>query len=265
MAIDCNLEIDDLEGESFDEIDSLVMQCAYASQNRLGRLCDESVYERDLAIRLKSEGICDVYTQVPVYVSVDTYQKTFRLDLVAGHAIYELKTVDAWTGAHDAQVLTYAMIMNVRHGKLLNFRPPRVQGRLRYNRVPTADRFRIQINDDRWAPVSAGCERLHDLMCRITDELGMFLDRRLYRDALVHFHGGDFVCARRLPLVCDDVKLGSHRFLLHHGRCAFIVTALTRSHSEYEPHLKRLIEHSDVEAIQWINLNRSELQFITLN
>ena len=40
----------------FDLIDANVMRCAYASQNKFGRLFDERIYENDLAARLRSEG-----------------------------------------------------------------------------------------------------------------------------------------------------------------------------------------------------------------
>lgn len=32
----------------FDEVDSAVMQCAYASQDHFGRLCEGEVYENDI-------------------------------------------------------------------------------------------------------------------------------------------------------------------------------------------------------------------------
>jgi hypothetical protein len=56
------------------------------------------------------------------------FEKTYRLDLVCDHAVYDAKTVQAFVGEHDAQVLSYAMMLDIRHIKLLNFRPPRVDG-----------------------------------------------------------------------------------------------------------------------------------------
>jgi hypothetical protein len=61
----------------FDERDAIVMRCAYAAQNTLGRLCDERVYENDLALRLSAEGFKAVHTQVPVTVKHDSFEKVY--------------------------------------------------------------------------------------------------------------------------------------------------------------------------------------------
>ena len=117
----------------FDERDAIVMRCAYAAQNALGRLCDERVYENDLARRLRAEGFACVHTQVPVTVTHDGFAKEYRLDLVADDALYELKTTSAFAPDHQTQALHYAMLLDINHTKLLNFRPEKVLGRLRFN------------------------------------------------------------------------------------------------------------------------------------
>ena len=54
MPIQCSLTIPPLSDAAFAEIDHAVMACAYASQNSLGRLYDERVYENDMAARLRA-------------------------------------------------------------------------------------------------------------------------------------------------------------------------------------------------------------------
>jgi hypothetical protein len=56
MPITSQVRFRNLTPAEFDERDAVVMRCAYASQNALGRLCDERVYENDLAGRLRAEG-----------------------------------------------------------------------------------------------------------------------------------------------------------------------------------------------------------------
>lgn len=41
-----------LTRSDFDELSRLVIAQAFASQNELGRLCDEAVYQNDIALRL---------------------------------------------------------------------------------------------------------------------------------------------------------------------------------------------------------------------
>ena len=67
------------------------MRNAFQSQNHLGRLCDEVIYNNDLAARLRARGL-RVETEVPVTVSHRAFSKRYRLDLVVDNAaIYELK------------------------------------------------------------------------------------------------------------------------------------------------------------------------------
>src|SRR5438046_6988027 len=79
--------------EEFAQLDYRVMRHAFDSQNELGRLCDEVIYENDLAVRLESAGLGPVQRQVPVTVTHRDFTKLYSLDLVVSHAvIYELKT-----------------------------------------------------------------------------------------------------------------------------------------------------------------------------
>ena len=115
MPITCQYQIHDLSQEQFDAIDHVVMGHAFATQNGLGQLCDEAVYENDLALRLRESGHT-VATQVPVFVTHRDFTKVYRLDLVCDHsAVYDLKTVSAFTGEHKAQVLNYAMLLDIRN------------------------------------------------------------------------------------------------------------------------------------------------------
>ena len=122
MPIDCPIQIRVLSDKEFEERDYRVMGHAYVSQNELGRLCDERVYEADLSARLLADGFRVVHTQVPVTLTHRDYAKRYFLDLVADDALYELKTAAALTGEDDAQLIHYILLIGVRRGKLLNFR-----------------------------------------------------------------------------------------------------------------------------------------------
>lgn len=45
---------------------------------------------------------------------------------------------------------------------------------------------------------------------------------------------------------------------------AFTITSLTRNQNAFRRHLERLLEHTDLRAIQWINLNHSRVEITTL-
>ena len=220
--------------------------------------------KNDLALRLRAEGLVEVYTQVPVIVSHRTFFKTYLLDLVAAHALYELKTAVAFAGEHDAQVLHYAMLLRIGHGKLPNFRPTRVQGRLRFNAVPPAERHNILWDTTAWRALSEGCEALKTDACAVIEDWGAYLDARLYEEALVYFCGGEAQCICRKPVARDGHELGTHRIDSHAAGMSFMVTALAREVERHEAHIRRLLRLTGFHAVQWINLNHRRVQFITV-
>ncbi|MEW6303872.1 MAG: GxxExxY protein [Verrucomicrobiota bacterium] len=264
MPIHCPIAIRNISQQEFDARDSLVMRCAYAVHNALGSICDEQVYETDLALRLRAAGMANVHTQVPVIVSFGDFQKTYRLDLVADHALYEIKTVAALLGEHDAQVMHYAMLLGVTHGKLLNFGAPKVQGRLRCNAVFPPQRRNLSWDEREWRPISKACDALRTQAKEIISDWGGFLGCSLYEEALVHFCGGESKAVFRVPIRRDDIELGTHRVQTHSDRLLFVVTALTGNRNRYHSQLKRLLMLTGFKAAQWINLNHHRIEFITV-
>ncbi len=45
---------------------------------------------------------------------------------------------------------------------------------------------------------------------------------------------------------------------------ALRLTALTEGIEGYEPHLQALLRHSPLRAVQWVNIARHRIQFVTL-
>ena len=91
--------------KDFAKLDDEVMHHAFECQGQLDRLCDEVIYQNDLADRLQAAGL-PVRKEVPVTVTHRDFAKTYSLDLVVAPAgIYELKTVRELAGEHEAQLL----------------------------------------------------------------------------------------------------------------------------------------------------------------
>lgn len=263
MPITCPLAIRDLTSAEFDAVDSVVMRHAYDCQNELGRLCDERAYENDLALRLRDSG-CEVHTQVPVHVTHDDFAKTYRLDLVCNHGIYDAKAVLALVGEHDAQVLHYAMLLNVRHVKLLNFRTAKVQGRLQFNALTTSKRRQFDLDASRWQRLSDHCPSLRQRLADLLADWGAFLDYRLYEEALVHFFGGEMACVRRTEFKRDGHVIGTHRIQQHAPDLCFHLSAVTKELPAYQSHLQRLLKLTGLHGLQWMNLCHHQIQFVTL-
>lgn len=86
----------------------------------------ESAYEHCLAYELSSRGLT-IRRQValPIVYEGITLDAGYRIDLLVNErVIVEIKSVDALTPLHDAQVLTYLKLSKLRLGLLINFNTP---------------------------------------------------------------------------------------------------------------------------------------------
>lgn len=93
----------------------------------------ESVYRECLHIELERAEIPHVAEAVvPVTYKGHVIPLGFRADLIVDKAIVvEIKALSALTPAHDAQLLTYLRMSQVRVGLLMNFHAPRLKDGLR--------------------------------------------------------------------------------------------------------------------------------------
>ena len=101
-------------------------------------------------------------------------------------------------------------------------------------------------------------------MLELLRDWGAFLAVELYQEALVWFMGGEAQVERRIDLTRRGVKLCSQRMLLHSASVAFKLTAAPHLPQYVEAHLRRLLALTNLQAIQWIDLNRFEIEMTTL-
>ena len=250
----------------FEAIDRAVMGCAFDSQNELGRLCDERVYENDLAARLRARGFTDVFTQEPIVVSWCEFTKRYRLDLVVNQMVYELKTVARFAGEHEAQAIHYGTLLGINRVKLINFRQHRVIGLLKRCPLFGRERFRVGVDAKAWRPLSQRCQSFAELCRDLFQDWGAFLDTALFDDALKHFCGGEEFCLRRVPIVRDGIELGTQRLPFLSDEIPFVITAFTSELGVHEDHLLRLLKHTGLPGLQWLNFHQQilELRTVTL-
>jgi GxxExxY protein len=266
MPITCPVPVRLLTQEEFARIDYRVMRCAFESQNELGRLCDETIYENDVAARLRNLGFSSALQQLPVTVTHGDFAKTYRLDLVVENgAVYELKTEARLVSDHEAQVLNYLFLFEAQHGKLINFRPAQVEARFVNTTLTLPARRDFKVDLRRWRETDKASGVLRKRMLALLEDWGGFLELPLYMEALTHFLGGEQRVAQMVPLKRDGVLLGRQRIQLAGPEAAFRLTALTEGTEHYEPHLHALLRHSPLRAIHWINLARHQVQFVTLS
>jgi len=242
-----------LSNREFEELDQLVMACAFESQNTLGRLCEEIVYENDMAARLRAAG-CHVATQTAVHVAFAGFEKTYRLDLIVNGMLYELKAVELLSNKHESQAYHYAALVGADRVKLLNFGGAKVEGRLLACPFSKLNRFEVEVDRRDWQPVSEDCPDLAKTAEACFKEWGGFLHRQLFKEALLHFHGANV----RVPIVRNGLPLGHHPIMRHNKAVGFEVSGLANI-SAHEKHLGSILNFLPLQAWQWINIRGNRM------
>lgn len=250
--------------EEFSELDYRVMRLAFECQNQLGRLCEEAIYQNDLIVRLEAAGL-SASKEVPVTVTHGSFKKTYLLDLVVANAgIYELKTVLGLAGAHEAQLLNYLLLCGTHHGKLINFRPAQVESRFINTTLTPLERRQFTVETSAWQERDQTDSVFRENLLGLLTDWGCRLDLALYTEALVHFSGGENQVVQRMPLIRNGANLGTQCFHLLNPETAFRITSLVEGVPDYEHQLRAMLRLSPLRTLQWVNLGRQKIQFISL-
>jgi len=100
-----------------------ILSAAFSVHREMGPGLLEAVYEYCLLKELTSRGI---YSQnqvfLPLHYKGEKLEKDFRIDLlVSNHIIIEVKAVDVVLPVHEAQIISYLKLANLKLGFLINF------------------------------------------------------------------------------------------------------------------------------------------------
>jgi len=105
------------------DITKEILDSAYKVHTALGPGLLESAYQACLAYELRQKGFkVEVEKPLPLIYEKVNLEVGYRIDiLVENKVVVELKTVEAFTNVHIAQVLTYSQLSKCKVGLLLNF------------------------------------------------------------------------------------------------------------------------------------------------
>jgi GxxExxY protein len=105
------------------ELTSSILNCAYKVHTALGPGLLESAYEECLHYELDKAGLMVMKQKpMPLIYEEKKLDVGYRIDLfVEGKVIIEIKSVDALSPVHFAQVMTYMKLSKCRIGFLINF------------------------------------------------------------------------------------------------------------------------------------------------
>ena len=112
-----------MERSELEEIGKRIITSAIKVHQTLGPGLLESAYQKCLAYELQLLGVkveCEV--PVPIRYGAILIETGYRLDmLIEGSVIVENKTVETILPIHEAQLLTYLRLKDIRLGYLLNW------------------------------------------------------------------------------------------------------------------------------------------------
>lgn len=256
MPTHCPIVFPRLTEDEMRPLDFEVMRHAFATHTALGHLCDESVYQAQLAHLLTAAGF-QAECEVPLTLTFRTFLKTLYLDLVVNRrAIYELKTAAALTEAHFAQLLNYLFLANAARGKLVNFRPSSVESRFVNSMLDDSERRRFRVADKQWR----GPAEFRQMIEELVADWGTGLDQALYTQAIVHCLGGEEKVVQQVPMQLDGAPLGHQRFHLADAETAFRITTFQEElGGTHQQQLRKLMAPSPLKKLYWVNIARHEV------
>ena len=87
----------------------------------------------------------------------------------------------------------------------------------------------------------------------------------LYREAIIYFLGGTELACPEIDLLKGIQVLGRQQVCLVADDTAFSCTAITESRDKMIEHQRRFLNYTRLRHIQWVNLNRHDIEFTTIS
>jgi len=266
MPIEIQNEIQVFDQEEFHSLSRRVLRVAFDMHHDFGRLLDEELCKRELAVRCMEAGIIPVLREVRVRLTHADFRKDYFMDLLLAMGLMvEAKSAECLAPAHHGQALNYLLLTGMQHGLLVNFRTSRVEHRFVSTNLTPARRRQFQVDANHWKDDDNAATWLKDRMLQVLADWGAFLEVTLYRDAIIHFLGGIKNVCRPTEVLSGTRTLGTQDVFLLTDKAAFSITAIISNPADYEFHLSRFLHHTHLDHIHWINLNHHTITFTTLN
>lgn len=250
--------------QEFHALDFQVMKLAFEVHNQLGRFYDEKIYKNRLAAICRANGLT-LETEVVLQLNHKTFSKNLYIDLLLERgAIYELKAANAIVSDHRIQTLDYLFLTNIKHGKIINFRPPSVTYEFVSTGLDLDKRRAFSIHPESWLHESEPAQHLKSTILELFEDWGLFLNTALYKEAVCHLLGGAESVIRPVPIKSGGALLGQQNIPLLSPAESFCISSVTENPSAYQMHLQRFLDCTELKNLHWINLCRSAVHFTSL-
>jgi GxxExxY protein len=267
VPIDVDAKIVVVDDHEFHRLAYQGLRVVFDVHNQFGRLLDELLYKREIAARWEQSGFGTVARerQARIRISHGDFRRDHYLDLLLNNRlIIEAKVAENLAPPHRAQTLNYLFLSGCQHALLVNLRPERVQYEYVSTQLTDARRRHFVVDDGQWQRVNDESGWLREFTIDLIKDWGMFLEVNLYRDAVIHPLGGKERVLRSIAVYSGSRYLGEQRMLLLTPDTAIAFTAVTTNLAVLQDHFSRLLAHTTLNYLQWINFNHHRLEFRTL-
>jgi GxxExxY protein len=238
-----------------------VMKHVYDVHNEFGRFFDETVYKKELADRLSGMEL-----EVPVTVTHKNFSKTYKLDVLAHkRGVFEFKAAERIVSRHHGQTINYLLLFDLPHAKIINVHPERVEDVFVNCHQRLADLRNPEVRDTSFDLKIEGGEFFRDMLIPLIRDWGVGLEVGLYEEALTHFLGGEERVLLPVPVIGKKGHLHDQRMRLLAPDVAFKLTSFSEENNNFEPHARKLLEHTTLKAIHWANLTMHRITFTTIS
>ena len=264
MPIECSKNIERKNQKTFYDIDFKVMGSAFNIHNQLGRFLDEAIYNLCLANACTDAGI-KADREVAIKVSYKDFNKIYFFDiLVENGIIYELKACRELTSIHKQQLLNYLMLADINYGKLINFHSEKVEYEFVSTNLTFKSRHDYCLDTKNWDTLNKQYKIFETILKELFFDWGGFLDFNLYKEAMIYFLGGKDTIISPVDIIDNGKIVGQQKMPLLNKTTAFHFAAVKKNFDIYCNHIKRLIEHSNLNTILLINFNKEKITFTTV-
>jgi hypothetical protein len=147
----------------------------------------------------------------------------------------------------------------------VNFRPGSVESRFVSTRLRRQDRMAFRLADGEWQGDDKTSQRLREILCALLADWGVFLDVNLYREALLYFLDGPEVGVQPVDIEVAGRIVGAQKMCMLNAGTAWHLSSVRQHLMSYQTHLVRLLSHTRLDRIHWINLDQRAVTLKTLN
>ena len=110
----------------------------------------------------------------------------------------------------------------------------------------------------RWDAASAGGSHDHDILVEVLNDCSTFLSSELYRDAIIELVTNKLSSPCSVEIMQGSYIVGRQPMHLVCPKTALVVSASAMPDG-FEAHLQRLLNHTALKNMFWINMNKHDI------